>query len=223
MHDAVIVGGGHNGLVAAAYLARAGRRVLLLERLSELGGAAVSGSPFAGHGDRLSRFSYLVSLFPERIARDLGARVELRERRVAAYAEGRLFDRVRGIDVGGGLFDSLLEPLADERSARAAIGADALLDRPLGDLLRERWDDPLVRGVIGTDGLIGTFASLDDPSLRQNRCYLWHVIGGPWKVPVGGMGALTQALAGAAAPAPGAPPPRARGGGGRRRAAASRG
>src|SRR4051795_13221989 len=86
MHDAVIAGGGHNGLVAAAYLARAGLRVLLLERLGELGGAAVSGSPFPGHADRLSRFSYLVSLFPERIARDLGISLELRTRPVAAYA-----------------------------------------------------------------------------------------------------------------------------------------
>ncbi len=75
MHDALIVGGGHNGLVAAAYLARAGLRVLLLERLPEVGGAAVSASPFSGHHDRLSRFSYLVSLFPERIARDLGVHV----------------------------------------------------------------------------------------------------------------------------------------------------
>ena len=48
-YDAVIVGGGHNGLVCAAYLARAGRRVLVLERRAELGGAAVSERPFAGH------------------------------------------------------------------------------------------------------------------------------------------------------------------------------
>jgi len=198
MHDAVIVGGGHNGLAAAAYLARAGLRVLLLERLGELGGAAVSGSPFAGHQDRLSRFSYLVSLFPERIARDLGVHVELRHRRVAAYAEGRLFQEIPGIGVDRKLFDSLLEPLVDQRTATAALGDGSLAERPLGDLLRERWDDPLLRGVVGTDGLIGTFASLDEPSLRQNRCYLWHVIGGPWKVPVGGMGALSRALAGAA-------------------------
>jgi len=198
MRDAVVVGGGHNGLVAAAYLARGGLRVLLLERLGELGGAAVSASPFAGHGDRLSRYSYLVSLFPPRIARDLGVHLELRQRRVAAYAEGRLFPEVPGIGVDPRLFDLLLEPLVDENAARAAIGRDALLDRPLGGILRERWDDPLVRGVVGTDGLIGTFASLDEPSLRQNRCYLWHVMGGPWKVPVGGMGALSRALVAAA-------------------------
>jgi phytoene dehydrogenase-like protein len=196
--DAIVIGAGHNGLVAAAYLARAGRRVLMLERLAEPGGAVAGGSPFKGHSDRLSRYSYLVSLFPPRIARDLGVRVELRDRRVAAYAEGRLFDRVPGIGIGGRLFHTLLEPLVDERTARALMDDDGWVDRPLGETLRERWDDPLIRGVVGTDGLIGTFASLDEPSLRQNRCFLWHVIGGPWRVPVGGMGALSAALAGAA-------------------------
>jgi phytoene dehydrogenase-like protein len=55
----------------------------------------------------------------------------------------------------------------------------------------------VVRGVVLTDALIGTFASADDPSLRQNRCFLYHVIGngtGDWDVPVGGMGAVTGAL-----------------------------
>jgi phytoene dehydrogenase-like protein len=194
MTDAVVIGAGHNGLVAAAYLARAGLSVLVLERLGEPGGAAVSSSPFSGHADRLSRYSYLVSLFPDRIARDLGVLVELRRRKVAAYAEGRLFADVPAIGVGTRLFDTVLEPLVDEATARALMDDDAIVDRPLGELLRERWDDPVVRGVVGTDGLIGTFASLDDPSLRQNRCYLWHVIGGPWRVPVGGMGALTGEL-----------------------------
>jgi phytoene dehydrogenase-like protein len=195
MTDAVVIGAGHNGLVAAAYLARAGLSVLVLERLGEPGGAAVSASPFSGHAERLSRYSYLVSLFPERLARDLGIVMELRPRRFAAYAEGRLFPELPASDIGLRLFDTLLEPLVDERTARGLMDDDAIVDRPLGDLLRERWDDPVVRGIVGTDALIGTFASLDDPSLRQNRCYLWHVIGGPWRVPVGGMGALTGELA----------------------------
>ena len=63
-HDAVIVGGGHNGLVAAAYLARAGRSVLVLERREHAGGAAVSERPWPGVDARLSRYSYLVSLLP---------------------------------------------------------------------------------------------------------------------------------------------------------------
>jgi phytoene dehydrogenase-like protein len=194
MTDAVVIGAGHNGLVAAAYLAGAGLSVLVLERLGEPGGAAVSASPFSGHADRLSRYSYLVSLFPERIARDLGLLMELRPRRFAAYSEGRLFPELPASGVGLRLVDTLLEPLVDERTARGLMDDDAIVDRPLGELLRERWDDPVLRGIIGTDALIGTFASLDDASLRQNRCYLWHVLGGPWRVPVGGMGALTGEL-----------------------------
>src|SRR3954451_15194929 len=92
-YDAVTIGGGHNALAAAAYLARAGLSVLVLERRDALGGAAVSEQPFEGHAARLSRYSYLVSLLPPRIARDLGIDVELRTRRVAAYApEGLIVD-----------------------------------------------------------------------------------------------------------------------------------
>ena len=55
--------------------------------------------------------------------------------------------------------------------------------------------------MVATDALIGTFARMDDPSLIQNRCFLYHLIGngtGEWRVPVGGMGAVTDALAAAA-------------------------
>jgi len=68
--DVVIIGGGHNGLVAAAYLARAGRTVRVLERLNHVGGAAVSAHAFDGVDARLSRYSYLVSLLPEKIITD---------------------------------------------------------------------------------------------------------------------------------------------------------
>jgi phytoene dehydrogenase-like protein len=84
-YDVVIVGGGHNGLIAAAYLARAGRTVLVLERRDELGGAAVSFRAFPGIDVRLSRYSYLVSLLPAKIAADLGIDVELRRRNISSY------------------------------------------------------------------------------------------------------------------------------------------
>ena len=83
--DVVIVGGGHNGLVAAAYLARAGLSVRLLERNDTLGGATTSTRPFPGVDVRLSRYSYLVSLLPKRIVAELGLTIELRHRRVHSY------------------------------------------------------------------------------------------------------------------------------------------
>ena len=71
-YDVIIVGGGHNGLVAASYLARAGKAVLLLEAHDELGGATTSVKPFPEYDARLSRYAYLVSLLPDQIVADLG-------------------------------------------------------------------------------------------------------------------------------------------------------
>jgi len=84
-YDVVILGAGHNGLVAASYLARAGLSVLLLEKNDYLGGAATSKRIFPAFDARISRYAYLVSLFPEKIIRDLGLRFELRARSTASF------------------------------------------------------------------------------------------------------------------------------------------
>ena len=84
-YDVVIVGAGHNGLTAAAYLARAGLSVQVLERLEHTGGAAVSAQAFPGLPTRLSRYSYLVSLMPEQLVTELGLDVRLSSRATASY------------------------------------------------------------------------------------------------------------------------------------------
>jgi phytoene dehydrogenase-like protein len=222
LHDAVVIGAGHNGLVAATLLARAGRSVLVLERSDHVGGAAVSERPWPGVDARLSRYSYLVSLFPRALADELGLPVELRRRSVSSYSprpdgSGLLvragapphpnweafYDLTSR--VARAVFPTLLEPLRAREEVRALVGDDvawdALVERPLGEVLARYFEDDFERGIIATDALIGTFAGLDDESLRQNRCFLYHVIGngtGDWDVPVGGMGALTEGLAGLA-------------------------
>jgi phytoene dehydrogenase-like protein len=84
-YDVVILGAGHNGLVAAAYLAGAGLSVLLLERNDYIGGATTSQKVFPDYEAHLSRYSYLVSLFPEKIIRDLGLNLELRRRATGSF------------------------------------------------------------------------------------------------------------------------------------------
>src|SRR5262250_3567460 len=84
-YDIVILGAGHNGLVAAAYLARTGLSVLLLEKNDYIGGATTSQQVFPDFDARLSRYSYLVSLFPQKIIHDLGLKLELRRRATASF------------------------------------------------------------------------------------------------------------------------------------------
>jgi phytoene dehydrogenase-like protein len=238
-YDDVIIGGGHNGLTAAAYLARAGRRVLMLERSPQVGGAAVSAPAFAGVDARLSRYSYLVSLLPRQVVADLDLDLQLIRRRFSSYtpvpgdpARGLLVDhgdeaatRAAFRSLTGGdeayagwsdfyarmgalaqrLFPTVLEPLRSREEMRALVSDDDLFDalatRPLGELLEAVTADDTLRGIIATDALIGTFASMGEADLRQNICFLYHLIGGgtgDWDVPVGGMGALTDSLAAAA-------------------------
>ena len=230
--DVVIVGGGHNALVAATLLARQGFSVRVLERSAGFGGAAISGRPF-GVDARLSRYAYLVSLFPRALLAELGVDVELRRRSVSSCtpdgvralvvtddeaATRRSFDEVTGDPgefdrwlqwqqvvgrVATAVSPTLMQPLVPAEQLRQAMGDQAwsLLTEPIGPSLEQAFSSDVVRGVVLTDALIGTWARSDEASLRQNRCFLYHVVGngtGDWDVPVGGMGAVTGRLEAAA-------------------------
>ena len=232
-YNVAIVGGGHNGLVAAAYLAKAGKSVVVLEQHDVVGGAAVSTKTFEGVEARLSSYSYLVSLLPKQIIEDLGLEVELAPRRYGSFTptldgkSGLLIDKLDSAAtkasfeaVGAAadfetwnqfyakteliaqkLFGTVLEPLRTEQEVADLLGPELWRDffeRPIGETIEKTFKSDLVRGVVMTDAVIGTFASNQDESLQANKCFLYHVIGnetGDWNIPVGGMGSVTTSMA----------------------------
>jgi phytoene dehydrogenase-like protein len=239
-YDVVILGAGHNGLVAASYLGRSGLSVLLLEKNDYIGGATTSQKVFPDYDARLSRYSYLVSLFPEKIIRDLGLKLELRRRATGSFTpyiksgqhDGLLISNLDEgqsrrsiVDLTGSetefeqmkrfyhlsrvfaehTWDSMLEPLVAKEEMKRRFEADdvsreawrSLAEEPLGRALERYLQNDLVRGLVLTDAKVGIFTHSHDPSLVQNRCFLYHLIGnktGEWKVPVGGMGAVAREL-----------------------------
>ena len=237
-YDIAVLGAGHNGLVAACYLALAGKSVVVLERNPEMGGATQSKRLFPGVDARLSVYSYLVSLFPQRIIDDLKLNLQLQSRKTASWTpaiqDGRFREllirngdaagnRQAFIELTGGerdyrgyleledlqrrlasvLWPSLTAPLVTRKEMRGRMNREgvraweALIEEPLGNLIERLISDDLIRGLVFTDGRIGVSTYPGDPSLLQNRSFLYHVIGrgtGEWRVPVGGMGALMDAL-----------------------------
>jgi phytoene dehydrogenase-like protein len=230
-YDVVIVGGGHNGLVAATYLARAGKSVRILEANPEIGGASQSVRAFPEFDANLSRYSYLIALLPDKIVNDLGLSFECVSREVSSYTpygdnKGLYVSRIWDAKTESSFLEldpsgkegqawqdfyaevaqfaeriapTLLEPLKTRTQLRQEIDLDPiwqyLVEEPIGKAITERFSNDIVRGVVLTDALIGTFSSAFD--LQANICFLYHLIGngtGEWKVPKGGMGALVNEL-----------------------------
>lgn len=249
-HDAIIVGAGHNGLVCAFYLARAGMKVRVLERRHLVGGAAVTEEFHSGF--RNSTASYTVSLLRPRVIADMkltdhgyrvierpisnflphdGGYLKLGGGTARTQAE---FARFSSKDAAAlPAYEATLEAVADilrdlalrpppnagggiRALAAAAMQGRRLAGMPLErqrDMLElftksardflDRWfENPHVKAAFGFDSVVGNYAGPDTPGSAY--VLLHHVFGevngrkGAWGHAVGGMGAITQAMAAAA-------------------------
>ena len=247
-YDAVIIGGGHNGLVCACYLAAAGLKVRVLERRSIVGGAAVTEEFYPGF--RNSTASYTVSLLHPQVISELrlrehglrilerplsnflplpddcflkiGNTVEATQRELAKFSERdaavlpRYYAMLEGVadlvrelalqtpvNVGGGLRDALAALAAGNRMRRLDMEARRdvldLFAKSAGRLLDAWFESDALKAAFGFDAVVGNFASPYAPGSAY--VLLHHVIGevngrkGVWGHAVGGMGAITQAMA----------------------------
>ena len=233
-YDAIVMGAGHNGLIAASYLAKAGKSVLMLEAADEIGGATASVRAFKEYDAMLSRYSYLVALLPDQIVSDLGLNFETLSREVSSFTPyvkdgkelglhiSRIWDKeteesfkeLTGSDREGKQWQefysdveifaqkmapTFLQPLLTRSEMKAHIGENEtweyLVEKPMSEIIKSKFSNDLVRGVVLTDALIGTFVSAE--SIQSNICFLYHLMGngtGEWRVPRGGMGALVNEL-----------------------------
>jgi phytoene dehydrogenase-like protein len=253
--DVVIIGGGHNGLVCAFYLASAGLKVTVLERRGVVGGAAVTEEFFPGF--RNSTASYTVSLLNPKVIADMdlaGHGLRIVHRRASNFlplndkdylivGEGRTQSEVAkfstrdaerldaygerleaiadvlrelvlktppNVEMGGGLagLGELLKGAALGRSlsrldTTARRDLLALFAQSAGDWLDGWFESDPIKAAFGFDGIVGTYASPYSPGTAY--VLLHHVFGevngkkGVWGHAIGGMGAITQAMASACA------------------------
>jgi phytoene dehydrogenase-like protein len=252
--DVVIVGGGHNGLVCAAYLAAAGLKVTVLERRDVVGGAAVTEEFHPGF--RNSVAAYTVSLLNPKVIRDLdlprhGLRIV--ERKLANFLP---LDAARYLKIGAGKTEQEVAKFSPRDAARLAAYAERLeviadvlrdlvletppnvtagswltalpellrgarlgkriskLDMPMrrelldlfvksaGDYLDAWFESAPIKAAYGFDGIVGNYAS--PYAAGSAYVLLHHVFGevngkkGAWGHAIGGMGAISQAMAKAA-------------------------
>ena len=249
-HDVVIIGGGHNGLTCACYLARAGLSVRVLERRAIVGGAATTEEFHPGF--RNSATSYTVSLLHPKVIADLdlarhglkivgrplanflplsaepgaylkvGAGLAATQAEVARYSQrdaGRLpayyamlEEAARVIralsletppNAGGGLAEILPALKVMNSVKKLALPARrnllALFAKSAGDLLDAWFESAPLKAAFGFDAVVGNFASPYAPGSAY--VLLHHVVGevngkpGQWGHAIGGMGAISEAMA----------------------------
>jgi phytoene dehydrogenase-like protein len=246
-YDCVVIGGGHNGLVCAAYLAKSGRSVLVLEAAEQVGGAAVTREFAPGY--RVSSCAHLLHLMPQSLIAelDLGAHgFKLANNAMPTSALSPSGTPLAlGVGDGGTLAgasraDALAYPEYVARLRRLAralhpimtsvpprLGTDAWSDRlallgmawrvrRLGrrdmrellrivgmnvyDLLEEHFDTPLLKGALGFDAVLGSNFGPRSPGTVLTLLYRLAAHDGSSVLaqPVGGLGALSEALAKAA-------------------------
>jgi phytoene dehydrogenase-like protein len=246
LHDAVIIGAGHNGLVCAYYLAKKGLKVAILEAQDVVGGAAVTDEFLPGF--RNSAASYTVSLLQPKVIRDLelerhGLKVVLRKtdnflpgdgdyllsgrggltrkeiaRHVKSDADGydRYIAELEAVvplikkwimrappEVGAGLTG--LPKLLSLGRDMVGLSTDEIrivhdfATRSAAEILDRHFGGDLAKALFGFDGIVGNFASPQSPGTAY--VLLHHLFGeaagvpGAWGHAIGGMGAITQAMA----------------------------
>jgi phytoene dehydrogenase-like protein len=251
-YDAVVIGGGHNGLVCAAYLAGAGLSVRVLERRNVLGGAAVTEEFHPGF--RNSTASYTVSLLHPKVIHELCLKehgLKIVERPMSnflplpggeylkvggAYADGRggtqaevarfshkdaaalppyyaMLERVADVlrallletppNVGGGVHELFQAWKVGGKLKRLPMAQRRdildLFTKSAGDILDRWFESEPIKAALGFDAVVGNFASPYTPGSAY--VLLHHVFGevngkrGQWGHALGGMGAITQAMA----------------------------
>lgn len=233
--DVLIVGGGHNGLVAACYLARAGLSVLVVERSGEAGGACVTEE--IAPDVRISTGAHMVRTLSSHIVEELRLRergLELYTREASTFApqpdgnhvllysdEKRTMEEIARHSPHDSESYARLQAYLDrverrlspwwmhtppsvEELSRVFSGREGelmlrdLLFTSVGELMDEYFESPAVKGVLGVDGVLGTFAGPRTPGTAYALFH--HSTGrtlgsrGAWGLIRGGFGALTRAL-----------------------------